>query len=322
MFCIKFQRDVIEEYSMRILLTGGRGLVGRNIINHELSKNYELLAPTREQLDLENYAAVKEFIRHELPDMIIHAAGKVGGIQANMKSPVAFLTENLDIGRNIVMAAKEAGIKRLINLGSSCMYPRNGPTPLPEEQLLGGKLEPTNEGYALAKITITKLCQYIEMEDSQFQYKTLIPCNIYGKYDRFDPDYSHMLPSVIRKIHEAKKAGLNSIEVWGDGNARREFMYAGDLADCIWKGVSNFATMPSLMNIGIGRDYTINEYYEATAKVIGFTGTFTHDLTRPVGMKQKLIDSRRCTNWGWKAKTTLEDGIAKTYDFFLKEYVK
>ena len=250
------------------------------------------------------------------PDVVVHAAGRVGGIQANIREPVAFLTENLDMGRNIVMAARASGVKRLLNLGSSCMYPRNAPNPLFEDSVLTGELEPTNEGYALAKILVARLCDYVVREDASFQYKTLVPCNLYGRHDKFDPKHSHLVPAIIHKIHEAKKNGSTEVEVWGTGNARREFMFASDLADCMWRALEHFDSLPPLMNVGLGADLSILDYYHAVARVVGYSGGFVHDLTKPEGMAQKLVSIRRLEKWGWRATTTLDDGIAQTYQFY------
>ena len=199
------------------------------------------------------------------------------------------------------------------------MYPREATNPLNEELILKGELEPTNEGYAIAKITTTRLCEYINRENGEFQYKTVIPCNLYGKYDKFDPKNSHMLPAVIRKIHEAKINNQEVLDIWGDGEARREFMYAEDLADFVYYAIENFEKMPQNINVGLGHDYTINEYYKVVADVIGYKGKFIHDLSKPVGMKQKLIDDSKLQEFGWKYKTSLQDGIKKTYEYYLNE---
>lgn len=306
---------------MRILVTGSTGMVGRNLLEHADAGQFQWLAPTSRELNLLDGHAVECYMREHLPDMVIHCAGRVGGIQANMREPLRFLLENLDMGRNVVVGAKNAGIKQLINLGSSCMYPRNAPNPLCEEMVLQGELEPTNEGYALAKITVQRLCACIQREDSDYRYKTLIPCNLYGRWDKFDPAHSHMIPAVIRKIHEAKMLHSAEIDIWGDGSARREFMYAGDMADALVYAISHFDTLPDLINIGLGHDYTINEYYQAVAEVVGFKGRFSHDLSKPVGMKQKMVDISRQAAWGWHPKTSLRDGIAATYQFFKQEYL-
>jgi GDP-L-fucose synthase len=305
--------------TMRILLTGGRGMVGRNFLAHPLAQQHQILAPSSEALNLLDFQAVQHWLQAHQPDVVVHAAGKVGGIQANMREPVRFLLDNLDMGRNVVWGARQAGIRRLLNLGSSCMYPRNAPNPLSEEQILQGELEPTNEGYALAKITVSRLCDYISRESPDFQYKTLIPCNIYGPHDKFDPQHSHMLPAIIHKLHQAKFAQAPSVEIWGDGTARREFMYAGDLADSMWQGLMNFDSLPAVMNVGLGQDWSVNDYYRIAAQVIGFKGRFTHDLSKPVGMKQKLVSTRRAEAWGWHAATRLQEGLALTYEHYMKE---
>lgn len=303
---------------MKILLTGGSGMVGKNIIDRFALSNFTLLTPKSTELDLQNYEAVYNYVHKNKPDFVIHAAGLVGGIHANMANPVAFLVKNTDIGRNIIMAAKENKVKHFLNLASSCMYPRNATNPLQEELILQGELEPTNEGYAIAKIYATRLCEYINKEDPSFIYKTAIPCNLYGKYDKFSDQHSHMVPSVIKKIIQAVEKNENEVLIWGDGLSRREFMYAEDLADFIFYAVKNFETMPQNLNVGLGFDYTINEYYYAAAAVLDYKGGFIHDLTKPTGMKQKLIDDTKLKAFGWQHQTDLATGIQKTVDFYLK----
>ncbi len=306
---------------MRILVTGSNGMVGKNFSEHSNSRKYNLLTPSSKELDLLDYHAVEKWLNKHQPDMIVHIAGRVGGIQANISRPVQFLLENMDMGRNIVWAAKKQGVKRLINLGSSCMYPRDAENPLKEDMILKGELEPTNEGYALAKIMVSRLCDYINREDSNFLYKTLIPCNIYGRHDKFDPLNSHMIPAIIHKLHQAKISGNNCVEIWGDGKARREFMYAEDLADAMWRSVEHFEELPNLMNIGLGADIEVNNYYRIAADVIGFTGTFEHDLSKPVGMKQKLVCTEKADAWGWKPKYSLQEGLQKTYEFYQDQLI-
>jgi GDP-L-fucose synthase len=308
-----------SNYRKTILLTGGSGMVGRNILNHEISSEYNIIHPSSKELDLSNFNESLDFIKKIQPEFIIHAAGKVGGIHANIAHPVDFLIDNLDYGRNIVMAAYHAGVKSLLNLGSSCMYPRNAQNPLEEHMILGGELEPTNEGYALAKIMTARLCEYIQRENSEFQYKTMIPCNIYGSFDKFDPERSHMIPAIINKLHNAISNSVSEVEIWGDGKARREFMYAQDLANAIYYAIDNFSSMPSMVNIGMGLDYTINEYYETIAKVTGYKGKFRHNLDKPVGMRKKLVSIERQSSWGWKPVVSLQDGVKKTYEYYIRE---
>ena len=301
---------------MKILLTGSRGMVGKNILECKSAQNYDFLTPSSLELNLLNYQDVKTYIAFHQPELIIHAAGKVGGIQANIKEPVSFLVDNIDMGRNVIMAAKSNNIKKFLNLSSSCMYPRNAENPLSENLILKGELEPTNEGYAIAKIMSTRLCEYIVKEDDSKNYKTVIPCNLYGKYDKFDPKNSHMIPAVISKIYKAKLAETREISIWGDGKSRREFMYTEDLADFIFYAIRNFNKMPQNINVGIGHDHSINDYYSEIAKILGFKGKFSHDLTKPTGMKQKLIDDTRLQEFGWKSKTTLTEGLKKTIDYY------
>lgn len=303
-------------------LTGGSGMVGRNIQEHPSIADWRVLAPTSKELDLTDNAAVAAWVTTEKPDLVIHAAGRVGGIHANMAHPVDFLAENVAMGQNVILGAWKAGVRDLINLGSTCMYPRNVEGALSEDMILTGELEPTNEGYAIAKIMAARLCQYIRREDDQANYKTLIPCNLYGRHDKFDPKHSHLIPAVIHKLHQAKVGGEQTVEIWGDGTARREFMYASDLADAVMRATEDISALPELMNIGLGHDYTINEYYRAAADIIGWKGAFIHDLSRPVGMKRKLSSSANQQEWGWQPPTSLADGLHKTYAFYLETFAK
>ena len=308
------------EKTMKIYITAKNGLVGKNLLENEQLQKHDVFATSHCELDLMDYNAVKDFLNEKKPDIVIHCAGRVGGIQANIKSPYDFFVDNAVMGINVVRASKELGIKKFLNLSSSCSYPRDYKQPLKEEYVLQGELEPTNEGYALAKMSVLRMCEYISRQFPDYQYKTLIPCNLYGRHDKFSPKNSHMIPAVIRKIHEAKQNGIKTIDIWGDGTARREFMYAGDLADGMAFCINNFDKVPVLMNIGLGYDYTVDEYYQAVANVIGWNGEFEHDLTKPAGMKQKLVDVTRQTELGWKPETSLKDGIKKAYEYFLNEY--
>lgn len=301
---------------MKLFITGASGMVARNVLEHEAANNYEIIAPDRNELDLLDFHAVSKYIKRQKPCVVLHCAGLVGGIQANMDEPVRFFFDNMQMGLNVIKASRDAGVTKLLNLGSSCMYPRNAENPLKEETVLKGDLEPTNEGYALAKISAARLCDYIRKEAPNYIYKTLIPCNLYGRYDKFGVHNAHMVPAVIAKIDQAIEDGATEVEIWGDGEARREFMYAADLADFIFMALDRLDDLPQLLNVGLGHDYTINEYYRAVADVLGYRGKFVHDLSKPVGMKQKLIDTTRVRTFGWTHKTSLRDGIRKTYQFY------
>ena len=294
-------------------------MVGRNILEFHKSREYQILAPSSSELNLLDKASVNDYLSKHLPNAIIHCAGVVGGIQANIDNPVRFLSDNTIMGNNIIISAVEHGIKNFLNMGSSCMYPRDALNPLKENMILKGELEPTNEGYSIAKVFTTKLCKYVNQENDGYNYKTIIPCNLYGKYDSFGSNKSHMIPAVIKKIHDAKENNLDSVEIWGDGEARREFMYAEDIADFTYYALENIKIMPQDINVGLGFDYTINEYYQTVANIIGYKGLFVHDLSKPVGMKQKLIDDTLLSEFGWKHKTSLEDGINKAYDYYLNK---
>ena len=300
-----------------VLLTGGTGMVGRNLLEHAGAAHWNIVAPTRRELDLRDANATLQLVRRVKPDVVVHSAGRVGGIQANIAAPVDFLVTNLDLGRNIVMAARDCGVPRLLNLGSSCMYPRHAANPLEEASVLHGELEPTNEGYALAKIAVARLCEYVSRENPQLAYKTLIPCNLYGRHDKFGPANSHLVPAIIHKVHTAKRQGLDEVEIWGDGTARREFMYSGDLADAVWRALDNFDSLPAMMNVGVGSDHSVNDYYRIASAVIGWKGRFVHDLSKPAGMKQKLVSVARQAAWGWQPSSSLEDGIRATYSYYL-----
>lgn len=304
---------------MKILLTGANGMVGKNILELSNSHNHVFLSPDSKTLNLLDSACIEKYLTEHQPEMIIHAAGIVGGIQANMAQPVKFLVDNMQMGLNILTSAKNHSIKQFLNLSSSCMYPRHAKNPLAESLILQGELEPTNEGYALAKIAATRLCEYINQEQPELLYKTIIPCNLYGRHDKFSEHNSHMIPAVIKKIISAKSENLAEIDIWGDGEARREFMYAGDLAEFIFYAIEHFSLMPQNLNVGLGTDFSINEYYQRIAEVVGYQGTFKHDLSKPVGMKQKLIDDSQLQAFGWSHKTSLNTGIQKTIDFYLSE---
>jgi GDP-L-fucose synthase len=300
---------------MRVLLTGGAGMVG-GAVRRLAPAIWDIAAPARAALDLTDRAAVAHFLATRAPfDLVIHAAGRVGGIAANMADQAAFLAENALMGLTLLTAARAARVPRLLNLGSSCMYPRDYRQPLVEGDLLAAPLEPTNEGYAIAKLATARLAQYIAAQDS-VAWRTFIPCNLYGPGDRFDAARSHLLPAIILKVHTAMQAGAGSVEIWGDGTARREFLYVDDLAAFIVDAAPRLEALPPVLNTGAGTDHSVRAYYEAVARVLGYRGRFTHNLAAPVGMARKLMDSSAARAHGWAPATTLADGIARTYAAF------
>ena len=295
-------------------------MVGRNFLESgSRPQDVQVLSPSKTDLDLMNQSTVYRYIKTAMPDIIIHAAGLVGGIGANIANPVDFLSKNFLVGHNVILAASDCGIPRIINLGSSCMYPRSLDFPISEERLLSGELEPTNEGYAIAKIAVAKLCEYLTgMSGGQKRYITAIPCNLYGRYDKFSIQSAHLIPAVIRRLSEAVVEDRKSEVVWGSGEARREFMLAGDFAEFLWKAVAQFDSLPLRINVGTGVDHTINHYYREIAKVVGYRGDFINDLTKPEGMKRKLLDVGKCDAWGWTPITQLSEGIRTTYEYFVQ----
>lgn len=306
---------------MKILLTGGNGMVGRNILEHADSYNYSILSPSSTELDLLNKKNIDSYLNQENPDLIIHAAGRVGGIQANINDPISFLYDNALMGLNLVNASYCKGINNFINLGSSCMYPLNAKNPLKESSLLTGPFEPTNEGYAISKCIVAKFCEYITKSYPQKNFKTVIPCNLYGRFDSFEENKSHLIPAIISKIHIAMENEQNEVEIWGDGMVKREFMYAGDFADFIFFSIKNIQKLPQYLNVGLGKDYSVLDYYNEVAKVINFKGRFSFNLNKPSGIKQKLVDISCLNKLEWKHKTNLSDGIRNSYNYYL-DYIK
>ncbi len=305
---------------MKVLVTGGSGMVGSNLREKLNSLGIETISPKQEELDLTKQDEVASFFSRLKPDAVIHCAGLVGGIHANIERPYDFALQNIFMGSNIVNSCLENGVEKFINLGSSCMYPKEGENPLTEDSILSGPLEPTNEGYAIAKIAVSRLCKY---SNSQFgtDFKTMIPCNLFGKYDDFDLKKAHLIPGVIHRMHLHKNSGKDSIKIWGDGSARREFMYASDLAVFICFALSEYSSIPQEVNVGLGFDFTVKEYYQMIAEEIGYLGNFEFDLSKPVGMRQKLVDVSKQKSLGWSPPTDTREAIGKTYSYFLDAWI-
>lgn len=302
-----------------IFVAGHRGMVGSAIHGKLRADGFtKVIGRSRKELDLLDRAAVRAFFEKERPDIVIDAAAKVGGILANYEQPVEFLVQNLTIQNNLIEAAADFGTRKLLFLGSSCIYPKMAPQPIPESALLTGPLEETNDAYAIAKIAGIKLCQAYAREYGK-NFISGMPTNLYGPHDNYDLHNSHVLPAFIRKVHDAKKSGAKSITVWGSGTPRREFLHTTDLADACVFLLENY-DQPDLVNIGCGEDVTIRELAETVCDVLGFDGTLEFDTSKPDGTPRKLLDISKIKSLGWSPKISLRDGIAGAYRWFCENY--
>lgn len=299
-----------------IYVAGHRGMVGSAVVRKLQAEGFtNILTRTRTELDLLDRQAVRAFYEKERPALVVDAAAKVGGIIANYEQPVAFLLQNTTIQNNLIEAAADFGTRKFLFLGSSCIYPKFAPQPIPESALLTGALEPTNDAYALAKITGIKLCQAYARESGK-NFISGMPTNLYGPYDNFDLHTSHVLPALIRKAHEAKLRGDTSIPIWGTGNPRREFLHVDDLADACYFLLENYDS-PEVVNIGCGEDVTIREVAETVCEAVGFKGELVFDTSKPDGTPRKLLDMSKMFGLGWKPKISLRDGIRHAYEWYL-----
>lgn len=305
----------------KIYVAGHRGMVGSAIVRELKRQGYtNLIFRTHRELDLTRQADVEAFFEQEKPEYVFHPAGKVGGIIANQNGLADFMYENMMIEMNVIHAAWQNGVKKLEFLGSSCIYPKLAPQPMQESCLLTSSLEPTNEGYALAKISGLKYCEYLNRQYGT-DYISVMPTNLYGPNDNYHPLNSHVLPALIRRFHEAKESGTESVTCWGDGSPLREFMYVDDLANlCVF--LMNHYSGNETVNAGTGKEVTIKELTELVAKTVGYTGEIKWDTSKPNGTPRKLLDVSKAKAMGWTYKTELEDGIRLAYDDFLHNPVR
>jgi GDP-L-fucose synthase len=302
--------------SDKIFVAGHRGMVGSALVRRLEAEGFKnVLKRDRSQLPLTDESAVSTFFLTEKPVVVICAAAKVGGIKANNDYPVQFLLENLRIQNNVIQWAYESGVRKLLFLGSSCIYPKFAPQPIPESALLTGPLEPTNEAYAIAKIAGIKLCQAYSREYGA-TFISVMPTNLYGPDDNFDLETSHVLPALLRKAHEAKTRHDNKLIVWGSGKPRREFLHVDDLATACLLLLNKYDS-PEIINVGCGEDVTIRELAELICDVVGFDGELVWDITKPDGTPRKLLDTTKIRALGWQATMPLREGIAQTYEWFL-----
>lgn len=300
----------------KIFVAGHRGLVGSAVVRHLKESGYNnLILRTRQELDLLDQQAVQAFFMAESPEYVIDAAAKVGGIKANMDSLAEFLYENMQIQNNIIWSAKESKAKKFLFLGSSCIYPRDCPQPIKEEYLLTGSLEPTNEGYAIAKISGMKLCEYLYVQRGM-KFISCMPTNLYGENDNFDPESSHVLPGMMGRMHRAKLESTPELVIWGTGTPRREFLHVDDLADAVVWMMESYDDK-DFVNVGTGEDISIKELAEMMQLVVGYKGKLVFDATKPDGTPRKLLDVSRLHSAGWRHKIELEDGIRRTYAWYV-----
>ncbi len=299
----------------RIFVAGHRGMVGSAIVRRLASIDAEVLTAGREQVDLFKQNETERYLAADRPDVVVVAAGTVGGIYANDTYPVEFLEDNLRIAVNTIHGAHAAGVKKLLFLGSSCIYPRLTPQPMSEDSLLTGSLEPTNEWYAIAKIAGIKLCQAYRRQHGA-DFISVMPTNLYGPGDNYHPKNSHVVAALIRRLHEAKLSGSPSTIVWGTGTPRREFLFVDDLADACVFMLEHYSAEQHV-NVGAGEDVTIADFARIVAEVVGYQGQLTFDSTRPDGMPRKLLDVSKLTAMGWRALTPLREGLAKAYADYL-----
>ncbi|MFC1655704.1 GDP-L-fucose synthase family protein [Patescibacteria group bacterium] len=306
----------------KIYISGHTGMVGKTMYDFLQNNGYtNLVVRTSSELDLRNQKQVNEFFEKEKPEYVFHFAAKVGGIMANVNNPAEFFYDNVMITSNVIHGAYKSGVKKLLNLGSSCIYPAKCEQPMKEEHLMTGTLEPTNEGYALAKIIGLKLCETYNKQN-ETNFISLMPCNIYGVNEHFDLKNSHVLSALVKKFVDAKSAGQKSVTLWGAGVARREFMYSEDVAEACHYFMQNFDAkdLPSFVNIGSGTDVSIKELAELISSAVGFEGDIEYDTSKPDGMLQKLLNVDKAKSLGWSSKVSLEEGVQKTINYYKENY--
>ena len=304
----------------KIMITGANGMVGRSLVKKLKKEGYNnLLTPSSKELDLKNQNDVEKYFKENKPNYVFHLAAKVGGIAANIESPADFLHDNLIMQSNVIEFARKYKVEKLLFLGSSCIYPKNSPQPMKEEYVLTGKLEPTNEGYGISKIAGLKMCQYYNKQHGT-NFISLMPCNLYGPNDHFDPQKSHVVPALILKFHKAKKENLEFVEIWGTGNVKRELLFVEDLTDAVTYFMLNYNAkdLDPFINIGYGEDVTIKELAFMIKDVVGYNGEIRFNPEKPEGMSEKLVDLTKSKEFGWQKKVSLMEGLKNTYSWYLE----
>ena len=298
---------------MKVLVTGGSGMLGSAVINSASLDDHQVLSPDHNELDLNEQLQTFEYLKLHQPDAIIHCAAKVGGISANIANPIEFLTKNIRMDSSLLGAAMELEIENLIYIGSSCMYPKDLPHAMNESEILSGPLEPTNEGYALAKLAGWKTVQFMSR---RLNWRSFILSNLYGPHDHFQPGRSHLLAAIIEKMHLAKCQNSKSVEMWGDGSAKREFTFVDDVAEFLVGSLNRLNEFPDTLNVGAGVDHSVLDYYKLVSQTMNYPGEIDADLSKPTGMKRKLMDISRAQSFGWAPQTSIESGIEMTVRWY------
>ena len=299
-----------------ILLLGSNGFVGSRVNNIFTNRKFKILDPDKNALNLKNIQKIKKFLKENRVTHIVNCAGKVGGIQDNFLNQLDYFRDNYEINYNLISASLDQGINNFLNLGSSCMYPKNFDIKMSEKKLMSGELEPTNFGYAMAKLTAASYIKIIK-DKYKSNYCTIIPCNLYGPNDNFSKNKSHLVASIIRKVSEAKKNKEKSIDVWGDGSPKREFLYVDDLANFIYSVIKNNYVLPTFLNIGYGKDYTVNQFYKKIMSIYNYKVNLKYNLKKPNGIKRKLLDISLAKNkFNYYPKTDLDIGLMKTIKYY------
>lgn len=308
---------------MRVFLTGSRGMLGSSFLARleREEERFIVTAPSRQELDLRDRQAVRRAIEQAQPDVIIHAAAKVAGIAAKLAAPMDYLMDNLLMDSSVIGAAVEQRVPRLLYVGTAAVYPMDYVRPFVEADLLTGALEPANEGYALAKAASVKLCEFASAQHGLL-YRAVLPSNLYGPYDHFESADAHLIAAALRKVHRAHLSGDSTVDVWGDGTARREFTYSEDLADWLVGQLGEFERWPAWLNLGIGTDLSVREYYEIARDVVGYRGDLRFDTTKPSGVPRRLINSSAAIQLGWAPPTAAPEGMAAAYAAFLASNIE
>ncbi|MGA0332225.1 MAG: NAD-dependent epimerase/dehydratase family protein [Candidatus Poseidoniaceae archaeon] len=297
-----------------VLVTGASGMLGQHLVPMLEDKGHRVLAPSREDVDLTDADAIQAYIQSTTIDAVVHCAAYVAGIASSRASKHHSFDANVSMGMNLIRSCLESGITTLLNVGSATVYPSEAPQPLSESSLGQGAFEGPIEGYALSKYVVYRACAMAN-EQHNVSYKTLLPCNLFGPYDNFSLETGHMLPAILHRMHQAKEQNNSPIVIWGDGSAKREFLYAPDLADFICFALDNFESLPEVMNVGSGVEVSVNEMHEHMAKITGYTGELKHDFDKPVGRLRRYLNLHHQQQLGWSPKTPFEEALAITYDY-------